>query len=254
MNQASQVLHKVDEIPMLYKRLFGAEIDIWDAIELLPIILRQTGSIAFRSYLFRGTIVDYELQLPANLYAIKHVCSSLPLSFYSPYITSMSEYLLNYRVDQTGNIGAYNPDVSDSEELDDSSVTNVYTVNQNVFSAPLGSMIDFVNQDNHCLNFNWKDKDVDVLYSGSVVDENGYFMLPEKTLEAVCYYLFFIEIRKRFYMKTADINMLKQAEKDKDQKVAQARTPSALSQNEQDMILNVFTSMNKKRHNRQKRV
>jgi hypothetical protein len=254
MTESSQILHSIHELPMLHKRLHGYEIDFYDSIELLDLILRRTGSIAIKEYLFKAKIENFELKLPCNVYSIEHVCLSQPLSFYTPFLYGSREsMLINYRVDQSGNIGIYNPDATNINDLGNPGIGTLYEVNKKVFTGPLGRLVDYTNEENHCLEFNFKDAEVDVLYSGTVVDEDGYPKLAEKTLEAVSYYLHYIEMRKKFYSKQADRGMLEESKQEKDRALAAARTPSSLSVNETNEILNGWTSFNRKRHNLQMR-
>jgi hypothetical protein len=256
MNQGSEIYHSVEEIPMLHRRLFGYEIDLYDAIELLDLILRKTGSMSNQYILLKGAqIINHELKLPQNVYSVKYVCDSLPLSYYGSFLSQFdSRFLINYRVDQTGNLGAYNADATTTEYLGEGTSEGVYVVNEKVFSRPLGSLINFNNKENHCLEFNFKSRKVDVLCILTLLDENGYPKLPEKTLEAVCYYLHYIEMRKRFNANQCNANQMDLAKREKDTAVASARTPTAISDNEYNMILDVWTSFNRKRYNRQTRV
>jgi len=253
MNQANAKLYSINEIPMLYKRLFGGDLDIDDILGVVDGVLIATGTRATKHYLFKGNIVDFELNLPCNVYAIKHVCESAPSSYYAGYtIMRDSNLLLNYMVDPSGNAGAYNVDAT-SINVIEPEVPAVYEVNKNIFTVPLGIMIPFENDNNCCLSFNHKSLAVDVLYTGTVVDENGYPKVTEKTKIAIAYFMNYIAVRKRFNMKLADANMLNLAMEEKDQKIANARTPDAISQNEEDELFNVMTSSNRKRHNMQHR-
>lgn len=251
MNQASAALYSVREVPLLYKRLFRKELDFYDMVELLPLILKKTGSIGTKDFLFKGTAENFVLDMPCPIHAIKHVSDSRPISWYNSYIIGR-EALINYRVDQSGNIGAYNPDATQSEDIG-GETTALYEVNKNVFTAPLGRMIDFTNDNNTCLHFNFKSIKVDVLYTGTVVDADGYPKVPDKTLEAIAHYMNYIDVRAKYNLKQADANQHALAEREKNQALAQARTPDALSVNEMDDLLNVLTSWNRKRHNIQLR-
>ncbi len=253
MNQAVGKLYSVKDVPMIYKREFGEDLNFYDMLEMVDHILIMCGSIAPKYYLFKGTVADFELNLPCNVYAIKHVTNSKPTSWYSGWLLGQDiNALINYRVDQSGNHGHFNEDAT-TEDEDQDDVPKVYEINKNIFSEPLGELIDFENDNNCCLKFNWREKEVDVLYRGKVLDSSGYPMVPEKTLRAIAYYMWYVNIRKKFNMRQADGNMLAVARDEKDIRIAQARTPEALSQNEVDDLLNAATSFNRKRHNFQHR-
>jgi hypothetical protein len=208
---------------------------------------------ATRAKLYKGTVSNHQLELPCDVRTIKHVCASKPQSWYGAFIDgSESTRLINYRVDQSGNLGAYNPDATSFDSIQDDSVTT-YVINKEVFTKPLGRMIPYENVNNQCLHFNFESIDIDVLYESLMKDDSGYPMVPEKTLWGLAHYLQYIEIRKRFYMKESTGDQVQLAKTEMEQAVAQARTPEGLSQNEIDDILNVLTSFNRKRHNMQHR-
>lgn len=237
---------------MLCKRLFGDEIDFWDMMELAPLILRQTG-FAMEYKLFQGTVAVHKMDLPCDVHAIEHVCATRPQSWYDAYIEgTAATRLVNYRVDQSGNLGIYNESATNFNSINDNSVTT-YVVNSKVFSKPLGAMLSHKNVNNECLYFNFESIAVDVLYVSLLKDADGYLKLTEKAFEALAHYMHYIHIRKKFNMKEASGDQVTLAKEEMERAVAHARTPNAMSQNEIDDILNVFTSWNKKRHNLQHR-
>lgn len=244
-------MSSVQEVPMLCKRLFGLEVDFYDVLELLPIILKKTGGIATKYFLYKGKVKDYKLELPCNVHGIEHVSTSRVYSWYSSYYPSALP-LVNYRVDQSGNLGVYNPDAT---HINDIGLNNysLYSINKNVFTGPLGLMVNFTNSKNHCLSFNFKEGDIDVLYAGTVLDEDKYPMMPEKSLEAVAYYMNYIAIRMAFNMKQSTGDQLQLAKKEMEQAIAAAKSPEWLSNNEYNSILDVMTTHNRKRYNLQHR-
>lgn len=225
---------------MLYKRLFGEELDFYDMLELSPLVLKKTGTMAVKAFMFRGRVKDFRLELPCNVYAIKYVCTSRPKSWYDRFIAGEESILVNYDVKHL------NADPTYQEP-----VATVYEVNRNVFSHALGDLIDFENEGNKCLHFNHKELDVDVLYVYTPMDQDGYPRIPEKTLEAIAHYCWYVKVRQDFYKGRATGDMLRLAQDEKDVAISQGRTPDFLSDNERDDILNVLTSSNKKQHNRQ---
>jgi hypothetical protein len=241
-NQSAVNLHSVQEIPMLYKRLFGEELDFYDMLEILPLVLKKTGSMAIKQFLFRGQVKDFKLELPCNVYAIRYACESKPASWYDRYIQNQSEYLINYDVKHLNEDPTYQAPVA-----------TVYELNKNIFSEPLGRLVDFENENNKCLHFNYRELDVDVLYIFTPMDADGYPRLPEKTLEAVAHYCWYLQVRKDYYKGRANGEMLSLARDEKDVALAQGRTPEYISDNERDDLLNVITSHNRKVHNLQSR-
>src|SRR5690606_22047282 len=143
----------------------------------------------------------------------------------------------------------YNPNATSINSIGPEETNELYEINKNVFTKPLGLMIDHENVHNKCLKFNHKTLDVDVLYYGVKLDQDGYPMVLEKSAEALAAYMNHIEIRKRFFMRQATVDQEQIARNDRDSAIAQARTPSSISQNEIDMLLNSMTSSNRKKHN-----
>jgi hypothetical protein len=210
MSQSSDVLHSIQEVPLLCKRLFGIEVDFYDMLELSPIVLRDTG-FAYKPKLFKGTVSNFMLELPCDVYGIKHVCDSKPLNWYSPFMKGQETIaLINYRVDQSGNKGAYNLNATNHDVIHDVTV-DTYVINKNVFADPLGRLIPHQNEENKCLHFNFKELPVDVLYVALNKDEDGYLKLPEKALHALAYFMQYIGIRIKFNMKEASPDQVKLA-------------------------------------------
>lgn len=253
-SQSSSSVQPIDSVIMMCKREFDLDVELDQVLASADRVAEQCGSIAPKYFLFRGgNIEDFELELPCNVYAIEHVSRSRPsYQWYAPVIiTGYPDALINYRVDQSGNMGAYNPDATNYDNLGDNDAPAVYEVNKSVFSLPLGPMIDYQNDNNCCLSFNYKEGKVDVLYRGKIVDARGYPKLPEKTLTALAYWMQYLHIRKRFNMQMAGGDQLNLAKSEYETRAAQARVPDSLSKNEADAMLNTMVDFNRKQHNLQ---
>lgn len=253
-NQSSAMLYSLREVPMRYKRLYGKELDFYEMLELADYVMQQAGSIATKYYLLKTSIKDFEVNLPCNVYSIEYVCDAnvtswLALSGYN----LVSDMLFNYRVDQSGNYGLYNPAATNVDDLGPDDSTSLYEVNKNVFDAPLGNMLNFQNDQNCCLSFNIKERDILVLYRGKVVDSEGYPMVPDKTITAIARWCILNDVKKRFYSNQSSADHLALADKDYKVAIAQARTPDSLGLNESDQLLNALTTHNRKLYNRQYR-
>lgn len=250
MNNSSEIIRSIQEVPMLTKRMFGVEIDFYEMLELSREVLRQTGGLVIHPFLYKAKVQNFTLELPCNVVSIEHVSHSKPFQWYGGLIFNQNvNALVNYRVDQSGNQGIYNPDATSINELGPDETNALYEINKNIFTRPLGLMIDHRNEGNKCLKFNHKEIDVDVLYNGVVLDSDGYPMIHDKSAEALAAYMNHIEVRKKFFMRQASADQEQIARMDRNLAIAHARTPNSLSQNEIDMLLNSMTSSNRKKHN-----
>lgn len=248
MNQSSNKLYSVQSIPSLFKGYFEYEIDFFDMLKVVSYVKRHCGDNSSKLFLFKGRIEDFKLTLPCNVKKIEYVVSSNQNYFYNPYFISDCDVLINYRVDQTGNIGAFNPTATDSENINEEDI-NLYEVNENIFYAPFTGMIDYQNDDNCCLSFNNKQMDIDVLYWGEILDEQGYPMVTEKVIDAIAYYYHYVKIRRKFNSAQVSGDVLQLAKDEAERRIANARTPESMNIQENNEMLNGLTTFNRKKHN-----
>lgn len=240
MANNSDVLHPIQEAPLLFKRMFKRELDFFDMVEMLPLILRQTGSIATATYLFQGTTEDFCLDLPCDIFAIESVSHQLPIEHYRGFISTPQNVLINYN----------NPNLQDEESETDVTAI-VYEMNREVVTRPVGALVDFkVVGKNESVHINYNNLPIDVIYVGTVVDEEGYPMVPYKTLVAIVNYMNYLNQKAAYYSKQIDYNMYREAKADMSSSIANARTPDWLNQNQSDELLTILTSSNRKKHNR----
>lgn len=252
-NQSNNKLHSVQEVPGLFKTYFGYEIDFFDMLRTVQDVSRQCGSIATKAYLFKGKVVDYEMKLPCGVHNIKYVADSKPIGWYSPFVDNGC-WMINYRVDQSGNLGIYNPNATNFDDLGPECCASLYEANKNAFDhVPAGRLVDFNNDDNCCLSFNFESGDVDVLYTGEAIDSDGYPKFPYKTIIAIAYNYHYFLIRQRYNKNQLDAGKLAIAKEEAIQKIANARTPDSISKNEKDDVFKVATDWSRKQYGFQRR-
>ena len=240
MANNSDVLHPIQEAPLLFKRMFKRELEFFDMLEMLPLILRQTGSIATETYLFQGTTLDFCLDLPCNVFTIESVSHQLAIEHYHGFISTPQNVLINYN----------NPNLQDEEVASDVTAI-VYQMNGQVVTRPVGALIDFkVVGKNLSVHVNYNNLPVDIIYVGTVVDEEGYPMVPYKTLVAIVNYMNYLNMKAAYYSKQIDHNMYQEAKQDMTSAIANARTPDWMNQNQTNELLTILTSSNRKKHNR----
>lgn len=254
-DQSFAKLESLRKVPMQYKRLYGQELDFYDMLELADHVIKQAGQVAPKYYLLKTCIKNFEIELPCNVHAIEYVTNNIPPSLWeSNIIPSTSERILfNYRVDESGNYGLYNPDATHYDELGPYQDPVVYEVNKNVFDYPSGNFIHYQNDNNCCLSFNFKEGDIVVLYRGPKVDEEGFPLVSPKTIMAITRWCILNDVKKKYFMKQMDGNQLAVAEKDYTSAIRQARVPESLGQNEANMILDSVYTWNRKIYNGQYR-
>lgn len=249
-NQSNAKLYSLRDVVMRYKRLHDKELDFYTMLELSESVIKKAGSIAPRYYVLKTKIKDYEANLPCNVHSIEWVSDAQSYSWLGvngyPVVNNL---LFNYRVDQSGNYGIYNPDATQFDVIN-AETPKVYEVNKNVFERQ-GPMLNYQNDDNCCLSFNIKERDIVVLYRGSVVDEEGYLRVPDKTIEAITYWCILHDIKKRFYANQATGEHLAVATQDWKTAISQARTPESLGENESNELMDALTTHNRKLYGRQ---
>jgi hypothetical protein len=83
---------------------------------------------------------------------------------------------------------------------------------------------------------------VDITYQSMPLDEQGYPLVHKEVLKAVAYWLQFVNVRMRFYLKESPMYMLQQAEKDKNTYVNQAKVGAGFTEQGMTRILDVLHS------------
>ena len=233
-------------VPLLYKRLFGEELDFFNMLELAAYVLRQCGGIATESYLTIGKIENHRLKLPCPIYAVKSVTTATNhfdyLRFQGLYPHNL---LINYNL----------PDVLRAPEVEEASdrfteaehgnagpgVPEKYFVNK-----VKGHFVDFHNENNHCLFFPHAQGEVEVVFTTTDLDDEGYPTISESLQMAIAYYCYFVKQQQRFFRREIDGNMFSWIDQEKGRKIAQARSPLAVSDNELDDMLEMMLSHNRK--------
>lgn len=253
-NQSSARVYSLKDVPMVYRRKYGDELDYYNMLEMADHVMKQAGTIAPKLFLFKAKIEDFKLELPCNVYSIEYVCDAKPVSWFGASIIGPeTNALINYRVDQSRTGGIYNEDATDQDNLGVPTTAGLYEVNRSVFEMPLGRMINFQNDNNCCLSFNIKERDVMVLYHGRILDADQATMVPDTTIAAIAAYCNLYEVTKRFNRNQASPAHVQLAQDEYNRLVSQARVPDGLGINEMNDALDVASSMNRKRYNRQHR-
>ena len=118
MNQSSNKLYSVKEVPSIYKAQFGEDLDFYQMLNHLDHVLRQAG-VPRKMYLLKGEVKDFELELPCGVEMIHYVCDSRPLVWWVGFWGTTTNMLINYRVDQSGNLGIYNADATNFDVINE---------------------------------------------------------------------------------------------------------------------------------------
>lgn len=239
-------LYSVKTIPGEYKRLYGRDVDIYEVIELLPIVLRQTHGVP-PEYLFIRTRCESDrLILPCVYYSVRYV--TVPFADNNRTLEGIVRdgqgILVNYRLDEWQNSMA---------EANGSVVANqvpapAVKVNENFPRQPLGQFVDFRAEGN-VIHLPAKNLDLEVLLTIMPVDEEGYPKVTEQVITAVASFLNLVYCQKKYYSGQLAQYVFHDAKKDYNDYVGEALSPQSISENELNDIMNALSSFQRHSYN-----
>lgn len=186
----------------------------------------QIGNKKYMVYNFKGTVKDNKLDLPCNTDIIEGVFAEGESVRWATGVFNDGEYLRNRYMENDIELQRNKTEVQTSS----------------------GHLEDYV-RDGNTLRFINDGMNVTVIYKGVLVDEQGLPTLNFKEIDAICKYLVFTDLQKKFLM-TKDKATFEAAQLFRQQwqfAVDDARTPILLNQNDMDNILNVQSSWDRKR-------
>lgn len=245
INNAEGKLESLQSVPLLYKRLFKKDYDFFDVLELSPLLMRKLGGLEQRTFLMKAEVQSYCLDLPCHNVKIQAVTDGKPLDFYGlSWEQNIAEQLIiNY------NLPDKHSEFSRPNDFEQPKApTFIAVAGEKVVSRAVGNYVDFEHRDGK-LFFNFENGMVDVIYRDIAKDSEGYPLIPEKAVEAFAYYLNYLEVQADFNNGMANGQQVQFAYQQKERAIAQARTPSAVSDNEMDALLNTLLSSARKKPN-----
>lgn len=186
----------------------------------------KIGNKPYRFYTFTGTVKDKRLVLPCNadiLESVQGCGESLGTPGPAPYW------------------GAYT-----QSSIIEETIENFKSGNSSFYGR--GHYVEYT-RDGNDLVFTRDNMQVNILYKGVVLDDDGLPKLNFKEIEAIAKYCAYVENQKKAMM-TKDKNTFEIAMMLKQEWLtacADARTPIYFTQNDMDKILNISSSWDRKR-------
>lgn len=244
-NTETHKYYSLQSVLPMYKRLFGTEYDLYDMLELSPIVLRSCGGYKTGRYLGKTTIKDFKATLPCDIFKIVSVSLAVPLS--EAYASAS---LLRQENQLIGDTNAFT--VTNSTDFPNYNIpfsSYLLNANKNTTSPPLGKLVDFKWESEEELSFNFDGVEIDIIYDSLLLADDGYPCTDEKSLLALAYYLNFINMQKALFQRLGDPNLFTLAVQLKDKHIAQARVGTGFTDNELNKLMDVMTSHNRKKYN-----
>lgn len=244
INSAEGKLESIQSVPLLYRRLFKKDYDFFDMLELSPLFMRKVGGIELRTFFMKAEVCNYCVKLPCEGVKIQSVTDGRALDWWGLSIDQniAEELVINYE------LPAKHGEFSRPNDFEQPKApVFIAQIGEHVVKRGTGNFVDF-SYEGDKLYFNFEHgKMVDIIYRDIAKDKDGYPMIPEKAVEAFAYYLNFLEMQVAFNEQRANGQQMDFAIQQKNQAIAQARCPSAISDNEMDELFNVLLSSGRKR-------
>lgn len=236
-------LLSVKTIPGEYKRLFGRDADLFDVIELLPIVLRQTQAVPKKHIFIQDKIKDFKIITPCVYYSVKYATTP----GCAPWRNTL-QYLVENNMGMRINMDIQEWQNSMAEANGDVVVNQIPSpaieVNSNFPMSPTGTYIDFIQRGNF-LEFPVTNIEVNILLSVLQVDKEGYPLVTEKVITAMSYFMNMIWCQKKYYAGNLQKYVFDDAKADYDLHAGHALVPDFMSDNEMNDIMNALATYNR---------
>ena len=235
-------LFSVKTIPGEYKKLFGRDVDIFDVIELLPIVLRQTHTVPPEYIFINDTIKDFKIITPCVYYSVKF--ATVPMDRYCTSLQDMltlgQGILWNYNLAEWQNTMA----VANGDVVINQVASPAILLNSNFPMKPTGNFIDFQARGN-VLTFPVTNIPVNILLTVTPVDKEGYPLITEQIITAMAYFMNLIFVQKKYYSQQMPKYVFDDAKKDYEYHLSEALSPQCMSDNEINDIMNALASFDR---------
>jgi hypothetical protein len=216
------------------KAQFKIDMDIYEAIHACSDALKLMGSIALDRSIYVANIQNFCVNMPNSVWKVRGVVrlDGIP----NPPMTITVDDIY------------FPPQIVFTTEEVATTETAPILFEANYVPQFKGPYIDYVWK---CptLKFNETDIPIAVECTGIKVDTEGFPMIPEPALLGCLYYALYVYHQPLFLLKQIDINMMREIERWKDQKIAQANQSmmmESLTSNERDSLFDIMTSMDRK--------
>lgn len=247
----SNKLVSLETIVPTYKLLYKRDIDLYEAVEMAFWTLKKLGNYQLSDKVARLKIKGFKAEAPCDAMSIHAVTDPQPLSYIYRWLDQRNFYgVLN------NGVGAPDSAVHPPKDvvvpfnpvfnlLDGIPICDV----QNYVKNYKGLFRDYVWEGNW-LKFNQEFGEVDVIYAGVYTDENGWPIVTEMTIVAICRFIMYTNLTADVYNnKAVGAAAIQLAQAEMNKAFGQAIVEGGISANEADKIFNVMTTHVRKQFN-----
>jgi len=240
-NQAKNPFENFLAPKFLLKSMFNIILQEEDYIEYAYRTWRKIGNIALATHCIKEPVPDnLEIELPCNVEFIEAVSTG------DVYLNNTDDMV--YYFDGTQNIRPvvnqyYYPDILADTHMNKVSLsrTDMHPIGQLVPYEILGCNKKIL------LKSPMKGQNVNIIYRGQILDDDGLPCLSPKETEAIAYYVAYIITQKNAFMKDPGaMQMLPMIKQEAEVRMAAAKIPEYVNQNFWEQVLSAKVRMDRK--------
>lgn len=236
-------LFSVRSVPNEYKRLFGRDVDFFECVELLPIVLRQTHTVPPEYFFIQDTIKNFKIITPCVYYSVKYACipnNEIDLESIENFANRKQGVLVNTQLKEWQNTMAE----ANGDIVVNQIASPAIKINPDFPFKPSGTYIDFTARGN-VLTFPFTNINVNIMLTVMPIDKEGYPLITEQIITAMSYFLNMIWCQKKYYSAQLPKYIMDDAKADLEYYLSEALTPQCMSDNEINDIMNSLSSWNR---------
>jgi len=236
--QATNMFENFLAAKFMLKELFDITMTDEDFIEKAYRGYRKIGNIATATHTFKGKVESLKIKLPCNVEFIDSVTTG------DLVLDNVGDIVFVADTD-------YGPKISQYYYPDLLAANNITKINLSRTDLhPTGEFIpykicgrnEYLEVDDH-----WEGETLNIIYRGQILDEDGLPALSNKEVEALVYYVAYLDVQKRLFKKEpGTVDLLNYIIPKYKRALQAAAIPEYLSQNFWDQLLSANTRMDRK--------
>jgi hypothetical protein len=240
MNNArsDQYFSLMAAIPMV-QRLFGLSVSPYDVQETAFHLLPKIGGVQLGKYLLPAELNEHVVTLPCEAYQINRVTAGDTLwGIYSYYDGGRNNsYLISPAKQARGpqefeDHGEQIGTLENGRQVVVDQLPKPVLLDDSFYWSTLstsGQYIPYQYSDGQ-VRTGIRTGRVNIIYTALITDEEDMPRVRQQSLEALAYYLQYLDVQRRFFQKLVDRETLAVAETLKNSKVSQARNGDGVSE------------------------
>jgi len=237
-------LFSVRTVPGEYKKLFGRDVDFFECLELLPIVLRLTHAVPPEYIFIQDTVKNFKIITPCVYYSVRYVCTQGSYNSCGNTIEEMVEngqgILVNTQLKEWQDTMAE----ANGDVMVNQTPSKSIKINGDFPKKPTGTYIDFIARGN-VITLPYDNIKVNVLLTVMPLDDEGYPLITEQVITAMAYFLNMVWCQKKYYAGQLAKYVMDDAKLEYNNYLGQAMTPQVMSDNEINDIMNSLSSWNR---------